>query len=210
MLDLTVAMIQSIMALLILIFQEAPITVASPKSGETLRGQVNILGNMNVTNFASAELSFAYVSDPTSTWFTIQTFSSPLPVGAGEGTKDVLAVWDTTTLTDGDYSLRLQVNLQDGSFQEFLVKDLKILNDVPVPTDTPTPTSQPASVTETPLPTVTSAPATARPIFPTPTPLPVNPASLTTPFIYSTLGRGALITLVLFFMMGAFFRLRRS
>ncbi len=210
MLDLTVAMIQFLLALMMLIFQETSIDITSPKSGEILRGQINITGNMNVTNFASAELSFAYTSDPTSTWFTIQTFSSPLPSGAEEGVKDVLSVWDTTTLSDDDYRLRLRVNLQDGSFQEFLVTDLKIRNDIPVATVTPTPTLQPESASETPLPTSTPVPAATRPVFPTPTPLPVNPASLTTPAINLTFGRGALLALTLFFVFGLFLRLRRS
>lgn len=211
MLDLTVAMFQFLLALMMLIFQETPIAITSPKSGEILRGQVNITGNMNVTNFASAELSFAYASDPTSTWFTIQTFSTALPSGEGQEVRDVIAVWDTTTLTDDDYRLRLRVNLQDGSFQEFLVTDLKVRNDVPVATDTPTPTptSEPEFVLETPLPTSTLVPVPTRPVFPTPTSLPVNPASLTTRAINLTFGRGALLALAVFFVFGLFLRLRR-
>jgi hypothetical protein len=212
MLDLTVAMFQFLLALMMLIFQETPTAITSPKSGEILRGQVNIAGNMNVTNFASAELSFAYASDPTSTWFTIQTFSTPLTSGEGQGVGDVIAYWDTTTLTDDDYRLRLRVNLQDGSFQEFLVTDLKIRNDVPVATETPTltPTSEPEFALETPLPTSTPVPVPTRPVFPTPTSLPVNPASLTTHAINLTFGRGALLALAVFFVFGLFLRLRRS
>lgn len=208
MLDSTVAMLQFLLALLIVIFQEAPIALMSPQSSETLRGQVSIVGNMNVNNFASAELAFTYASDPTSTWFTLQTFSTPLPQEEGTGVTDTLFTWDTTKLTDDDYTLRLRVYLQDGSFQELLVKDLKIRNDIPLPTDTPT--LQPDIVSIAPPLTPTVVPATAALIFPTPTPLPTNPASLTTPYIYSTFGRGALLVLVLFFIIGLFLRLRRS
>jgi hypothetical protein len=201
MLDLTVAMMQILFALLIVFFQESSIAITSPGSGETLRGQINIAGNMNVTNFASAELAFAYESDQTSTWFTIQTFSTPI-------VDPSLFTWDTTTLTDDDYTLRLRVYLQDGSFQESVVKGLKIRNDIPLPTDTPTLQADPVSVS--PLLTSTPVPATVISLFPTPTTMPTNPASLTTPTIYSTFGRGALFALVLFFVIGLFLRLRRS
>jgi hypothetical protein len=207
MLDSTITMLQIFFALIILFFQESTVTITAPVSTETLRGQVDIKGKMNIANFASAELAFAYASDQTSTWFTIQTFSTPLPEGEGEGVRDTLATWDTTKLTDDDYTLRLRVYLTDGTFQEFLVRDLKIRNDVPLSTETAT---LPAEViSDQPLPTLTSIPVTVTPIFPTPTSLPTNPAALAVPYIYSTFGRGAVLVLVLFFIAGLFLRLRR-
>ena len=155
MLDLTVAMMKILLALALIIFQDAPIAIITPQSGETLRGQVNITGSINVTNFVSAELAFTYTSDPTGTWFTIQTFPAPVLDSA-------LANWDTTMLTDGDYTLRLRVNLQDGSFQEVLVTDLKLRNDIPLPTETSTPA--PDAVPKFPPPASTLAPA---PVLPT-------------------------------------------
>ncbi|MEW6404853.1 MAG: hypothetical protein AB1649_23910 [Chloroflexota bacterium] len=182
--------------------------ITSPQTGETLRGQVNITGNVNVLNFASAEIAFAYASDPTSTWFTIQTFSSPLPAGEGTGVRGALAVWDTTALTDGDYTLRLRVTLQDGSVQEALVTNLKIRNDLPIATATVTATPTPEDIQEPALPTPTTVPALVLQTYPTPTALPVNPATLTTPSIYSNLARGTGITLLLFALIGLILRLR--
>ena len=74
-----------------------------------------------------------YASNPADSWFTIQTFPQPV-------TNPTLAVWDTTTVTDGDYVLHLRVFLQDGSTQDVVVSDLKIRNDVPIATVTPTAT----------------------------------------------------------------------
>ncbi|MBI5842637.1 MAG: hypothetical protein HZB19_21310 [Chloroflexi bacterium] len=199
MLDLTVAMMKILLALALIIFQDAPVAIITPQFGETLRGQVNVTGNINVTNFVSAELAFTYTSDLTGTWFTIQTFPAPVLDSA-------LATWDTTMLTDGDYTLRLRVNLQDGSFQEVLVTDLKLRNDIPLPTETSTPA--PDAVPTFPPPTSTLAPAPVLPTYPTPTPLPTNSASLTTPSIYSNFRDGALLTLVLFFVVGLSLRLR--
>lgn len=202
MLDSTVAMLRFFVALLIL-FQDTPVAITSPQSGETLRGQVNIMGSMNVPDFASAELAFAYASGPTATWFTIQTFSSPMP-------DSMLAVWDTTIVTDGDYLLRLRVQLQNGLVEEALVKDLKILNDVPTPTATLTPTSEPEDTPVPTFPTPTDIPAPVLLTYPTPTPLPANPATLTTPSIYSNFGLGTLVTLILFVLVGLILRLRRT
>jgi hypothetical protein len=202
MLDLMVAMLKVLLAIVLLLFlQDSPPGITSPQPGETLRGQVNISGGMNVTNFSSAELAFAYASDPTSTWFTIQTFSSPV-------FDPGLAVWDTTVLTDGNYALRLRVNQTDGSSQEILVTDLHIRNDAPASTDTPIP--EPVSTLAPSLPTSTVAPVTVSPSYPTPTPLPGNPASLLTSSIYSNFARGTALTLILFFIVGILLRLRRS
>ena len=152
MLNLPIAMFNHLLfSLVFFLAQTADISIASPKSGDILRGQVDIVGNMNVPNFASAELAFSYAipvggaSNPADSWFTIQTFPQPV-------TDPTLAVWDTTTVTDGDYVLHLRVLLQDGSTQDVAVSDLKIRNDVPLPTVTPAATATPDSITLNPIP----------------------------------------------------------
>src|ERR1043166_3510072 len=112
-----------------------PIAITSPAPSEMLRGQVKITGQVDVPGFASAQLDFAYASNPTNTWFTIQTFSQPI-------TDSTLATWDTTAITDGDYILRLRVNIQDSTSQEVSVP-VKIGNDFVPPTPTLEPTSTP-------------------------------------------------------------------
>jgi len=201
MLDSTVAMMQILLVAALLLFQDASVAITSPQSGATLRGQVSVAGNMNVPDFSYAELAFAYASDPASTWFLIQSFSQ-------HPTDSTIAAWDTLSLTDGDYNLRLRVYLLDGSFQDAIVTDLKIRNDIPIPADTPTPKQN--DVPAPPPPTATSQPASVLPSFPTPTPLPANPASLTLPSVYSSFGRGALTALGSFFLIGILLRLRRS
>ena len=210
MLDLTVAMTKIFLALMIIFFQETPVNISSPQAGETLRGQVEILGNLDAPNFSSAELAFSYASpngnaaDLADTWFDIQTFSQPV-----EG--PAIAVWDTTLLTDGDYTLRLHLHLPDGSFQTVLVQDLKIRNDTPVPAEVvPTNTSFPQLIATGPPPALTEPPAIAVIPYFAPTPLPLNPASVTISSIYSTLGRGALIVLVLFMFFSLLLRLRKN
>lgn len=204
MLDLTVAMLKLFFAFMLFLMQDSPASISSPKTGEELRGQVQIAGNMTVPNFSSAELAFAYASNSPDTWFVIQTFPQP-------AVDSALAVWDTTTLTDGDYNLRLRIFLIDGTFQEVIVSDLRIRNDAPLPTEVVlTETSLPQFSVATSLPALIKPPATAAVVYPSATPLPVNPASVTTSSIYFTFGRGALIVLALFIFFSLFLRLRKN
>jgi len=204
MLNLQIAMFRNLFLLLsIFVAQTANVSITSPQAGAVLRGKVDIVGNMDIPNFASAELAFSYASNPADSfaWFTIQTFSQPV--------KDpVLAAWDTTAITDGDYILHLRVTLQDGSVQDVVVPDLKIRNDEPLPTSSPSPTFP--SQISTPLPAVTARPVAALPTFPSPTSLPANPATVTSSLIYSNFARGALITLVLFAFFSLILRLRKN
>lgn len=205
MLDSTVAMLKLFFAFLLFLIQDSPAGISSPQTGDELRGQVEIAGNMTVPNFASAELAFKYTaSDSADNWFAIQTFPQPV---AGPA----LAVWDTTTLTDGDYNLRLRIFLLDGTFQDVIISDLKIRNDTPEPTQfVPTETALPQFSAATSLPALNQPTSTAIITFPSSTPLPANPASVTTTSIYSTFARGALIVLVLFIFFSLILRLRKN
>lgn len=182
--------------------ESPPVAIISPAPDEILRGQVTITGKVDVPSFVSVQLDFSYASNPTNTWFTIQTFSQPVA-------DSTLAMWDTTSITDGDYVLRLRVNFEDGTFQEVTVP-IKIGNDVlPTPTFEPTSTLEPETVLiPTPFllaasPTPTDVPRS------TPTALPSNPASLGQNQIYASLGRGALVILGLFALAGLIIRVRR-
>jgi hypothetical protein len=209
MLNLPIAMFQMLLTLSLFLFsQTADISISSPQSGQILRGKVEITGNLDISTFASAELAFSYdipdggASDPADrSWFTIQTFSQPIKDAA-------FAVWDTTQLTDGDYTLRLRVFLQDGSFQDVFVSGVKIRNDLPLPTNTPTATAPPTPTNRP--PTATSRPDAVTTAYPSPTPLPANPASVTSASIYSIFAQGGLITLVLFAFFSLILRLRKN
>jgi hypothetical protein len=204
MLKLPIAMLKAFL-LLTLLFQNPGVTLTSPQPGDVLRGQVEIVGTMDVPNFSSAELAFSFVgSDSADNWFTIQTFPQPKA-------DSPLAVWDTTSVTDGDYILHLRVFLQDGTSQDAAITDLKIRNDVPLPTQTPT------EVFEISTPLIAVDDVTATPPLPTqtlsfsqPTSLPVNPASINRDEISSTFTRGALIALVSFLLISLLLRLRKN
>jgi hypothetical protein len=177
--------------------------ISAPASNSTLRGVVEIRGTSAVDGFFSAELSFAYASDSSQTWFLITSLDQPTSDG-------LLAAWDTALVSDGLYNLRLRVTLQDGTTLEAQVNNLHIANLVPTETVTPTPTVTPEFL-ETAVPTIAPtlpAPPTAT-RRPSPTPLPPNPAAVTVPEITSSLTNGLLVALLSFVVIALFLRLRR-
>jgi hypothetical protein len=184
--------------------QEPPaVAITSPTPGEILRGQVNINGTTSLINFLSARLDFSYASAPTETWFPIQTLSQPV-------FDSSLYTWDTTTITDGSYILRLRVFLGDGTFQEVTVP-VTVQNDTQPETPTPAPTATPQEET-VPVPTpflLASSPTPTDLPRATPTPLPTNPVSLGQASVFSSFGRGALVILGMFALAGLLFRIRR-
>lgn len=179
-----------------------PVAITSPAPGEVLRGQVNIIGSTDVPNFISAQLDFSYASDSAGTWFPLQTLSQTV-------FDSPLYTWDTTTITDGDYILRMRIFIADDSVQEVTVP-ITLQNDSS-PTPTVVPTATPDEVTvliPTPFLLAASPTPTELPRS-TPTPLPANPVSLQQNQIYSSLGRGALVILGVFAIAGLIVRFRR-
>jgi hypothetical protein len=191
-----------LMLLLISAQDAPPLAITNPTPEAVLRGAVTITGSTAIPNFIFAQLDFAYALDSSDTWFNIQTLSRPL-VGS------TLAVWDTTSISDGDYVLRLRVTLEDGTFQEVLVPFM-VMNDTVLPTPTSGPTSTPEAAFQIPTPFLLAASPTPTDLpRPIPTMLPPNPASLGQNQIYGSLGRGALVIVGLFALAGLIVRFRR-
>lgn len=179
--------------------------ILSPLPGQALQGSVMITGSTNLPRFQSAEISFSYAQDPTNTWFLIQRSSISVSNG-------VLAQWDTTTITDSNYNLRLTIHLTNGEQTVVEVQGLRVRNYTPIETDTPTPippsaTPVPGQIIEE-MPTATPTP-TFTPVPPSPTPLPTNPAELSTRQIASSLGVGAASVAGLLLLLGIYGTIRR-
>jgi hypothetical protein len=192
-----------LLVLLLLAAQDSPaLAITSPLPDELLRGEVTITGSLNVPGFSTARLEFAYADNPTDTWFAIQTFSQPV-------VEATLGTWDTTSITDGKYVLRLRVTFEDGNVQEVTVP-IQIGNEaLPTATPEPTPTPEPESAL---LPTPFLLAASPTPTLvqrATPTALPPNPVSLEQGEVFRSLGRGALVILGLFTLAGLLIRARR-
>ena len=137
--------------------------ITYPPETEVLRGSVQIKGTAAHPDFWKYELAAA--PQGTENWFYITGAESPVENG-------VLGVWDTRTVPDGPYTIRLRVVRRDGNYDEYFVRNVIVANTAPVATPTPEVTPTPTS-TPTPKPP-TATPVQLTPNIPTPTPAPTN------------------------------------
>ena len=174
-----------------------PVFIKSPQPGQALQGIITIIGNIPADSFQNAELSFSYINNPTNTWFLIQSINEHVDNGT-------IAEWDTTTITDGTYHLRLTILTEDSKPIVIEVSNLRVRNYTPIETHTPTPVTP----TATPVPGASPTP-TESPIPPSTTPLPKNPAQLSTGDITLGFGKGILATIGVFALIGLYVVVRK-
>ena len=192
--------------------------ISYPGNNQVVRGMISVTGSAVHPNFQRYQI--AYAVEPVNNnnqWVTIGAEKSEQVVN-GE-----LAVWDTTALPDGSYSLRLRVIRLDGNYSEIEVQHIVVANtqpaDTPTPEGSPTPaTPEAATVTPTPLeptPTIlievpvetaTPRPLTVTNTLPTPRPdggsmIPIPKVSMDTSSIKGSClaGAGGILALFLFF-----------
>ncbi|HWQ04270.1 MAG TPA: hypothetical protein VN452_02830 [Longilinea sp.] len=167
-----------------------------PLPGQPLQGVVSIAGSTQLDGFASAQIEFRFEDNPAQTWFLIQENIPAIE-------NDVLASWDTTTITDGTYRLRLSVKMTDGSTLTAEVAGVRVRNYSLIETITPAFFPE-ETIQASPSPSL--APVTA---VITPTPQPPNPVTVTSINLRTSAGRGLLVVLGLFLLFGIYFGLSR-
>lgn len=177
--------------------QDSKLEITAPAAGDALQGVVGIYGTTGVAGFQNAEISFGYQDDPTETWFLIDQGSQPVE-------DNLLATWDTSTITDGEYKIRIVVFLNGGQVLEVGIDHLRVRNYSPVETNTPDPHARSQG---TPTPTRTAWPD-YQPRATTPTPLPTNSAELTPADLSTGAMRGALAVVAALAISGAYLGLR--
>jgi hypothetical protein len=175
--------------------------ILSPLAGQAVQGSVPVIVFSDIQGFQSAELSFGYTKDQTGTWFLIAQNAQPLANGE-------MGTWDTNLITDGDYNLRLEVVLQDGSKIDSAVAGVRVRNYSLIETSTPTPVTPTATLapgerptaTETPIPTITA----------TATQLPTNQAEISDGQITGSLSKGALGAIIIFAIVGLYILIKKG
>jgi len=193
--------------------QQSQVQITSPEVSQEIRGIVPIIGSALVPDFHYYKVEYGVGPDP-SEWAPIGSMPET-PVVNGQ-----LAMWDTTRLPDGVYSLRLRAVRRDGNYGEFFVRQVVIVNARPTHTPTsepsPTPTAAAPTVSATPRATATLqiiapsaalSPPTATPTLSRPQQrqvLPVDPKDWQQAFCYGALATGAV-----FVLLGIVFGLRR-
>jgi hypothetical protein len=197
--------------------------LVSPTPGQAIQGTVTVrVEGLSEAN-ANVEVLFRYQDDPTPTWFLIFQGQA-----AAEG---VVAEWDTTTISDGDYTMQVLIRYADGREETLQAAGLRVRNYNAIETDTPPaplipppPATPDRSATRTvgalkqtaaintPLTPSATPGATPTPSA-TPAPLPppqTNPAALAPLEVEYHLGRGVLAGLGLMVLGALFVRLRRA
>lgn len=181
-LNLTVAMIKIILLRLLLpivilfpsVNQITPgLYVINPTDGQIVAGTVEVKGSVPDDDFDYAEVSYAFSSETTSNWFLIAKLDQTVH-------DETLALWDTTTITDGIFRLKVSVYRKNGSVSEIIVEDIRVGNythyDGPAATANAAVVDEPFSEGEIPLTDVTiESTAVMKPL---PTDLPKNPAAI--------------------------------
>lgn len=197
MIKIVVSVLASFLFILPSVNQITPgLYVTSPIEGQVVSGRVEIRGSVPDDNFESAEVSYAFSTDGTPNWFQISKLDQPVHDSS-------LAYWDTTTITDGVYRIKVLVNQRDGSTHEVVVENIKVGNYTRY--DEVLPTS---------LPVIEGAETIAETVEPTeepkpqPTPYPRNPASIDRGEITGSLTGGLILGILAMILLGvyAYFR----
>ncbi len=166
---------------------EFEIKLISPIEGAAVQGLVQILGTTETDDFLDYEISFSIMTENTPNWF--QIIKSEVPVD-----ESTLAEWNTSTITDGSYSLKLTVSLQDRDSIIKIINNIRVRNYSAIETSTPSPT-----MTNNPRELST---ATSSPMPPTATSIPANPAQINKMDINAALIWGIGGTLMLLALLG--------
>jgi len=153
----------------------AQVALLQPLPGETVSGEVYVVGRANMPDFDHYLVEYGEGQDPIGWGLVAGPVYSPVDSG-------LLAVWDVRGLADRDYTLRLVSYDHLGNSVEARVW-VWVQNPTstwtPTPTETPTPAWTPLPTdtptpppTETPWPTDTPTPPPTGTPWPTETPIP--------------------------------------
>jgi hypothetical protein len=157
--------------------QEPRPIIAQPAQNAPVRGEVQIVGSATHPQFQRYELYFTAWPPPSDqSWVFIgEAHFNPVQLG-------LLGTWDSRSVTDGRYGLRVRVVKQDGNYLDSEPRIVEVANfrEVASPTPEvaeataeplPTPVEEVVSVPTVPVvvPTIEAPPTVQRP---TPTPEP--------------------------------------
>ena len=169
--------------------QEPILEISSPLPGEVAQGLLQIVGTIEVVDLKSFVLEFSFQQNNDQAWFTINKGNTVIVDG-------ILGEWDTSTIPDGNYKLRLTVNRKTAEPLILVVEGVRVRNYSQIETNTPIPTSQILTTTPT-AAEITTISSTVE-IRQTPTPFNPNPASVSFEDIQKRLLQGAIVGLVIF------------
>lgn len=158
------------------------IIVNNPQPGQSVQGVVEISGSVVSDFYSSTDVYYAYENNQNETWFLITHLNQKVENG-------VIARWDTTTISDGEYQIKVRMIKLDNSAEELIVKPVYVRNYSPLPTTTPVSTSI----------TITSQKSTSTASMETyATPFPPNPAAASAENIRGSMLLGIIVVALTF------------
>jgi hypothetical protein len=172
--------------------------IHNPRSGAVLQGVIAIWGSTDLAGYDHHQISFNYSDSHEDTWFLIAKSDSK--VSDGE-----LATWDTTTVADGNYKIRLEVFLINGNSNEIVVDNLRVRNYTPIETETNTPLIIKGEGIEE---TVTTSSGTLNPDINHGKEK--NPLTVSMELFYKSLAGGAIISFSIFLFLTIYSVFRRK
>jgi hypothetical protein len=138
--------------------------ISWPPPVYVLRGEFELRGTANLPNMVSYFLEYRPLNDDLAPNETMSWLPATLP-SQTKVVDDVLAIWDTTTVPDGIYELRMTLNVTGGNPVYVIVTPVRVENaGAPVESPTPAPTMTPEPPAELPTlePTATEIDLTPR------------------------------------------------
>jgi hypothetical protein len=147
---------------------------------------VEIKGTVISDFYSSAEIYFGYANKETENWFLITRLDQPVENGQ-------LARWDTTTITDGEYQLKLVLYKKDGSSEKVIVAPVNVRNYSIEPTTIAAPTNN--------IPDGNGTETSTSVEFVYATPFPQNPASTSQDGIIQSVVIGAILSLLVLLVL---------
>lgn len=151
--------------------QEPKPVIAQPEQDAAVRGVVQLIGSAVHPQFQRYELYYAPWPVPSDqAWIFIgDAHFQQQPLG-------LLGTWDSRSVQDGAYALRVRVVKQDGNYNDSDPRRVLVANASPLPTPTPAARETPSAPPEEPTALPTELPATATivveaPVIESPTPI---------------------------------------
>ncbi|MDX9849659.1 MAG: hypothetical protein RBT01_04065 [Anaerolineaceae bacterium] len=175
------------------------VRIQSPAEGDYLQGNVAITGTVTGSGFQSAVISFRYQDTSSQSWFVIAQTSAPV-------VDDLIATWDTSTIADGVYQIRVLAVFDNGREQEEIITNLNVRNYTPID---PLKTADPGQPTQLNDQTPTILMEATSTLRPSPTSMPGNEMMVTQSQFINTAIQGAIFGVLFLIVIALFIIIRR-
>jgi hypothetical protein len=174
------------------------VRIQTPVDGEYLQGSVQIIGTVTGTGLQSAEISFRYQDSQSQSWFVIHKTTTSI-------VDDIIATWDTSTIADGAYQIRVLAVYENGRELEKIISDLNVRNYTPFdPIKTENPQVISTENLQNQLATLEVTPT----LRSSPTVMPTNEMVISQPQFITTAIQGGILGVLFLFVISLFIIIR--